>query len=168
MSIGIGCDNVAGDPVLLDDYKLYQTQVGYDFELFDTATGMQAKDITQARSADTTYRFSWLNATQSEKTYSVVAAYYDGETLVSEKVVKELKLAPGADGVATGNVEKVDGQTMRIYLRDDTPPAAEGDREPAVANYTVLIIAVAAVAAIAVAAVVLAKKKKNTKDNTEE
>ena len=168
MSISIGCVNVTGDPVLLDNYKLYQTQVGYDFELFDTTTGMQAKDITQARTADTTYRLSWLNATQSEKIYSVVAAYYNGETLVSEKVVKELKLAPNADGAEIGNVEKAEGQTMKIYLRDDTPTESAPPTEPAV-DYTWVIIAAAAVVVIvAVIAVVIMKKKKSVTGGPQE
>ena len=65
--------------------------------------------------------------------------------------------------VQTGNVERVEGQTMKIYLRDDTPAETAPPAEPAAVNYTLYIIAAACVITIliAVVAVVLTKKKKN-------
>ena len=175
-SINLAVSDVAGAAVLLDNYKLYQTKVGYDFDLYDTKTGIKVKETGKAQPADVTYRFSWLNTAQTEKTYSVVASYYNGDTLVSEKVIKEVKLAPNADGLEIGNVENIDGQTLLVSLRDENP--ADEDPKP-VPNpgdtpnkkggnkNTVIILVVCTVALLLVGEVVFlmvsANKKKNKK-----
>ena len=66
-----------------------------------------------------------MNATKTEKVYSVVAEFYNGSTLTETKVLKELKMAPGTDGVDTGIVTLENGQSVRVYLRNDSKPDAE-------------------------------------------
>ena len=124
----------AANGVLLDDYKLYPTGMNTVFELYETKFGQELTDLTAKRTEETAYRLSWLNATDSDKHYSVVAAYYNGDTLVSEKVVETLTVTPGTDGVTTGVVEKgSDGQTLLVYLRDDDAvadvPSGDGNTE---------------------------------------
>jgi len=126
-TICIGVNKVEGDPVLFDNYKLYLTGVAADFELYDANTGLFIDEIDKARDADTAYRVSWVNATGKEKTYSVVAAYYEGDKLVSEKVVQELKMAPGTDGVDTAIVENEEGKSLLVYLRNDSPADTDED-----------------------------------------
>ena len=126
----IGVSKVAGDPVLFDNYKLYLTKVAADFELYDANTGLVVTELDKARDADTAYRVSWVNATRTEKTYSVVAAYYEGDKLVSEKVVQEIKMAPGTDGVDTAIVENEEGKSLLVYLRNDSPADSDEDETP--------------------------------------
>ena len=110
----------AANAVFVDDYKLYPTGMNTVFELYETKFGQELADVTVKRTDETAYRLSWLNATDSVKSYSVVAAYYNGDALVSEKVIEKLTITPGTDGVTTGVVEKgSDGQTLLVYLRDD-------------------------------------------------
>ena len=126
-TIQFGVTNVTGDPVYVDNYKLYVSGVGASFELFDANKGQYLEDATQARAEDTAYRLSWLNASDVEKTYSVVAAYYEGDKLVSEKVVQEVKMAPGTDGIETAIVECEEGKSLLVYLRNDSPDEDDDD-----------------------------------------
>ena len=119
--IGISTDNVSG-VVYLDDYKLYATGVATDFMLYDEKNGLRVTELDQARTANTAYRLSWLNGTAYEKIYTIIAAYYNGDSLVEEKVVREVKMAPGSDSVEIGIVEVKAGQSVRVYLRDDSKP----------------------------------------------
>ncbi len=181
--ITMTCKNIAGQAVLLDDYCLYPTAVTNDFYLYDATTGMRVTETEKAREGDTAYRLSWLNGTDKEKNYSVVAAYYNGDTLVSETVVEQIKMAPLADGVTMGVVKnETAGQTMRLYIRDDNPAEEEnvttpgdGDtteqEKPGMDTTTIIIIAAAAavvIAIVVVVAVIASKKKKSAKKETEE
>ena len=180
-TVSYGCANVAGEAVLLDNFKLYATGVAADFELYDEETGMQVTDITQAKAGNVAYRLSWLNGTQKEKSYTVMAEFYNGDAKVSEQVIQEVKMAPGFDGVITGIVEnKTEGQTVKVYLRDNNPPEEEeGGNAPsdknddnkgneqqdeAVIDWTLIAIiagaAVVVIAAVVVVIVVVSKKKK--------
>jgi hypothetical protein len=187
--ITMSVKNVAGEAVLLDDYRLYATHVATDFYLYDATTGMPVA-ATDKTEGNTAYRLSWLNGTGKEKNYTVMAAYYDGDTMVSEEVVAEIKMAPCADGVAMGVVEhKQSGKTMQIYLKDNNPPENEApvpeapvpETTPAptepqdapAGNQMVIIIAAAAavvVIAVVVVVAIAAKRKKSTpaKPKTEE
>lgn len=120
--IGFGVTNVVGTSVLLDNLKLYVNGVGADLEIYDAKTGILQTEPDKARDRSTAYRFSWMNATASEKVYSIVAAYYNGDQLVEEKVIEEIKMAPGSDCVNTGIVEVAAGQSVKIYARDDSKP----------------------------------------------
>ncbi len=177
-TVNFSCKNVAGEAILLDDYRLYPSKVNTDFYTYNADTGMRNTDTNQPVAANLAYRFSWLNATNEEKSYTVMAAYYDGETKVSEEVVKEIKMAPNTDYVDLGVVEnKQAGKTMVLYLKDnnpaeeDDPVVAPGGDEPTpepkpngLDTQTIIIIAAAA-AAVVIAVVVIvivasAKKKK--------
>ena len=171
--------NPSGAAVLLDDYKLYPTKVATDFYLYHANSGMKVEDTEKAQQGNIAYRLSWLNSTQTEKSYTIMAAYYDGDTLVSEEVVKEIKMAPNGDNVAIGVVEnKQEGKTMRVYLKDNNPAEEEDDattggdntKDPAddgaKLDPIIIIIAAAAVVAIAVVVIVIvavSKKKKKAK-----
>ena len=174
-SIGMSCTNVTGGVILLDDYKLYPSRVNTDFYLYNADTGMAITETDKAQEGNVAYRLSWLNAANTEKSYTVMAAYYDGETKVSEEVVKDLKLPANFDGIVTGIVEnKQEGKTLLVYLKDNNPPEPIED-EPVIDDPnktddagldTQMIIIIAAAAAVVVIAVVViiivasAKKKK--------
>ncbi len=165
--ITMSCSKVVGEALLLDNYKLYPTRVGTDFELYDAKTGMKVTDINANRTANTAYRFAWLNATQTEKTYSVVAAYSDG----TEAVIKEIKLAPNMEGVITGIAEIAQDKPARIYLRCDSPAdpeeevgmAGDNTQQPGASGMDPMMIVLIAVAALvligAVVVVVISTKK---------
>jgi len=184
-SISFSCKNVAGEPVLFDDYKLYATQVTTDLYLYESTFGMKIEDQTQAQESGVAFRLSWLNGTKTEKTYSVMAAYYNGDTLVEEKVFTEVKMAPGADGVVTGVVDNAtEGQRLLVYLRDNNPPEVDEGTEEIVTppeapkkglnreiklgslavKLWVILVVIAGVLVLGAGVVILiaAKKKKNT------
>jgi len=184
--IGLSVANVTGDAVLFDNYKLYASGVATDFELYDAESGVKQTDITKARETDTAYRLSWMNATSTEKVYSVIAAYYNGDTLVSEKVIKEIKMAPGTDAVDYDIVKNEEGKTLKVYLRNDSQPEPEDvDDVPSTApqggdpidgpapkdDNMLLIIIIAAVAVLVVAGIVVlvvVKKKKTVAKKPQE
>ena len=187
-TVSITCKAVTGN-VLLDDYTLCATGAAADLSLYDTAFGTKV-ELDTLRSESTTYRLSWANASAAEETAAVMAAYYEGSTLKEEKVLKELKLAPGCDGVEIGTVEVAEGQSVKVYLKtsvepvvdagtEPTAPAAPGETTaPTEAAPTdgspagekdggnamlIIVIAAAAVAVIAVAVVLIVTKKKPEK-----
>ena len=148
--IALGCVGVTGTPVLLDNYKLYPLGIATDFELYDAATGMKVTDMETAREKDTAYRLSWMNAGTEEKTFSVIAAYYDSEGKVAEeKVLEEIKMAPGTDGVATGIVKnETEGQTLLVYFKENVPKKNKSPLVPLVTTVVVLAIAGAGMAIV--------------------
>ncbi len=126
-SVNLATKNVAGNPVLLDNYKLYPIKVTTDFYLYTAKLGMPVADQSKAIGESAAYRLSWMNTTNDVKSYSVVAAYYNGDSKVSEEVVKELKLAPNTEGVETGIVELGSkGGAVLVYLRDNNPAEPDG------------------------------------------
>jgi len=184
--IGLSVANVTGNTVLFDNYKLYASGIATDFELYDAKTGIIEADVSKARTTDTAYRLSWMNATSTEKVYSVIAAYYNGDTLVSEKVIKEIKMAPGTDAVDYDIVKNEEGKTLKVYLRNDSQPEPEDvDDVPSTApqggdpidgpapkdDNMLLIIIIAAVAVLVVAGIVVlvvVKKKKTVAKKPQE
>lgn len=163
VGIGMSCSGISGDAVLLDNYKLYPTGVAADFELYGAEHGMPVADLDQPQTQDTAYRLSWMNATEQTKTYSVVAAYYNGDKLASEVVVKQITMAPNTEGIETGVVSLGEnGESVRVYLRDDSPKTGADDGNGSGVDITVIIlIAVAAIVVVgaALTLVLLPKKK---------
>ena len=128
VSIQYSVKGVTGNPVLFDNYRLYTTKVNSDFYLYDAATGIPATDVNAPREKATAYRFAWLNSTNTEKSYTVMIAYYEGETKVSEKAYKELTLPANTNGVDFGEiVNDQAGKSMVVYIRDNNPPEDETD-----------------------------------------
>ena len=181
--VGLGVTKITGDAVLLDNFKMYANGLAADFELYDAKTGIEYTDLETAKNKATAYRLSWMNATAYEKEYAIVAAYYNGDQLVEEKVIQQIKMAPGTDYVDTGIVEVAEGQSVKIYARNDSKPEPEenvenpgvenpGQEEPAEKSPVMLIAiiagAVVLVAIIVVAVVVLTKKKPTAEEKTEE
>jgi len=138
----------------------------------------------KADAGNVAYRLSWLNTEQTEKSYTVMAAYYDGETKISEEAVKEIKLPANGDGIITGVVEnKQEGKQLLVYLKDNNPPEEEDipttdkpadepvdDEKTGLDTQTIIIIAAAAAAvviAIVVVVVVTASKKKKAAQTEE-
>ena len=169
--LGFSVTNMVGTSVLLDNLKLYVNGVGADLEIYDAKTGMLQTEPDKARDKNTAYRFSWMNAITSEKVYSIVVAYYNGDQLVEEKVVEEIKMAPGTDGVNTKIVELSAGQSVKLYARNDsktveipndqdpgsaTDPSGKGGNN--IAMLVVTILCVLITAGMAVVAVKLLKK----------
>jgi len=167
-SINLSAKNITGEAVLFDDYRLYPTQVTTDFFLYDAALGLKLEDLNKPHTGSVGYRLSWLNATDTDKSYSVVAAYYDGEAKASEEVIAEVILAAGKDGILTGVAEHTQtGKTMLVYLRENTISAENLVPEAQPVNKTHLIVIIASVATVAVVgvvtAVIMVKKTKKTK-----
>ena len=172
--LGLRVENVKGTAVYLDNFKVYASGVTADFELYNAKTGIEYTDLETAKDSNTAYRLSWMNATKYEKVYSIVAEYSDGTT----KVIKEIKMAPGADYVDTGIVEVAEGQTVKIYARNDSKPEDEGTGEKAPdgtttekkpqQNDTLLLVltiiaGVVLVAVVAVGLVIVMKNHKKIK-----
>ncbi len=153
-TINFATKNIGDKAVHLDDYKIILVGTTTDFEIYDAPTGIPVdkEAMDTLRDRDTAYRLSWLNATSKEETATVMAAFYQGEALVEEKVLKEIKMAPGYDGVETGVVELADGQTVKVYLK--TSITEGGDR--AKGGLSIGIIAVAVAAVVVIAAVIVA------------
>lgn len=158
-SVNMSAKKISGEALLIDDYRLYPTKVITNVYLYDATTGMKVEEPEKAYNGDVGYRLSWLNATAEEKTYSVIAAYYDGETLVSEKVLQEVKLGAQADGELSGVAELGEnGESMLVYVKEkETSAKAAGS-----SLWIILVAAAAAViVAAAIVAVIIIKKKKN-------
>ena len=178
-AIGLDFSKASGT-VYVDDYKLYASGTATDFMLYDAKRGTQVAELDKARAAATAYRLSWMNATSSEKVYSVVAEYSNGDT----KVIQEIKMAPNTDAVETGIVEVKDGQSVRVYLRNDSktePDDNTGDNtgndkpgnttKPAGDTTVILIVVIAVVAILASAvvfAIVIVSMKKKASSAAEE
>jgi len=105
----------ADKDVLVDNFKLSVTGTAADFSLYNANTGMYV-DTTKANAVPTAYRLSWLNATGKEETATVKADIYEGDKLKETKVIQELKMAPGCDGVETGIVGITEGQSVKVYV----------------------------------------------------
>ena len=171
--LNLSVAGVTGDAVLFDNFKLYANGVGADFELYNAKTGIEYTDLETAKDSNTAYRLSWMNATKYEKVYSIIAEYSDG----TSKVIEEIKMAPGTDYVSMGIVEVKDGQTVKVYARNDSQPESEnGGNKPSDKpgateeknNETVLLIIILVVAVVLVGvaitiALLLSKKKKSKK-----
>lgn len=132
-SIGITCENV-NKRVLLDDYTLRVTSAAADLYLYDTALGTKVEDGAK-RTASTTYRLSWANASGKSETATVKAEIIQsGKTTV--KTLKTVTMKPGCDGVEYGTVDVKSGQNVKIYLetsiKDETAelPATEPTEAP--------------------------------------
>ncbi len=181
-AVGMDVKNPSGAAVLLDDYKLYPTKVVADFGAYNATTGIKLAEDSTGFDGNVAYRLSWLNATNKEKSYTLMAAYYDGDAKVSEEVVKEFKLAPNTDKVEFAVVEnKQPGKKMMLFLKDNNPVEEEDEETPDVNNGTeepagldsqmiIIIAAAAAVVVIVVVVIVIvasAKKKKKAAAATE-
>ncbi|MBQ3529315.1 MAG: hypothetical protein IJA47_02345 [Oscillospiraceae bacterium] len=163
--IGIACSNVDGDPVLVDNYKLYITGVTTDFELYEKHIGMKITDTEKPTDQEVVARLSWLNATNDDKQYAVVAEYYNGDTKESTKTVKKITLGHGLDGEEIIEVPAKEGKSVLVYLKDITKAKAEdkGDAGAGLSVGAIIAIVAAGVvvlAGAAVGAVLLLKKKK--------
>ena len=162
--IGLSCNNVIGDPVLLDDYKLYPVGLTAEFEVYNADTGILLSDQTSLQDGDGAYRLSWLNGSDTAVTKVVVAAYYDANgNLVEEKVIKTVEMLPGWDGVETDIVENpTEGQTLKLYMQnaDSNDCGGIGGGDDAESLGLILGIAGGAVVLIAAVVVVLILIKK--------
>ncbi len=115
-TITIGCKGLSGK-LLLDNYSLNAYGIHTGFELFGAKLGMPVEDAAKAQSEATAYRLAWQNNTaNTEATAKIVAEFYENGNKVSEEIIKELKMAPGCDGVVTGIVEVKDGQSVKLSL----------------------------------------------------
>ena len=124
-SLKITCENIKGK-VLLDNYTLRATGVAADFEVYDAATGLKLAQNAQ-NAAATAYRLSWTNIDAADKQAKVIAAYYEGDTLKEEKVIKEVKLTRGGDGVEYGVLDVPAGQSVKISMQADLSGSAAPD-----------------------------------------
>ena len=83
----------------IDNFKMYPTGVTTGFEIYNAETGF--KDTSgNARTADTAYRLSWMNASSE---YKVAKVMNNGV------VIAQIQMAPGADGVATDIIPYAEG-----------------------------------------------------------
>ena len=105
------------EQILIDNYKLYPHGLATDFELYNVSGGTMWADQQSAKDSDTAYRLSWQNASAEYADATVMAAYYEGETLVKEETLTTVTMAPGDDGVLTGVVKVAEGQSVKVYLK---------------------------------------------------
>ena len=112
-TIGLVCENM-NKSIMLDNYTLRVTSAAADLYLYDTALGTKVEDGAK-RTASTTYRLSWANASQRNETATVKAAVTaGGKTTV--KTLKTVTMKPGCDGVEYGAVDVKSGESVKIYL----------------------------------------------------
>ena len=115
--INFSCTDLTGQ-FLLDDYKLYPTGLALDFEVYDAKTGMQMQDASKASHRDVAFRLSWLNGSDKAESREVVAMFCDAAgNPVSQKVIRQVEMLPGCDGVETGIVQVPQGQTVALQWR---------------------------------------------------
>ena len=107
--VGISTENFDGKTLLLDDLKMYAVGLTTQLEIYDADTGIMVADPTAARDKDTAYRLSWMNASDVNRAFNVVATYNDG----TKEILKTIVMKPGYDAVDTGIV-KVDGKSVTI------------------------------------------------------
>ena len=166
--LSFGADKIGDKTVKFDNLKLYANGLAADFEVYDAEAGRKfsAEEMETPYAKNVGYRLSWLNGTAYEKEYSVVAAYYNGNTLVEEKVIETVKMAPGTDHVSTGIVEVSDGLSVKLYARNDSKPEPEAGADDSTndnqstdkkteKNNSGLIIAIVAVVVVLIAMVVV-------------
>lgn len=139
-SISFSCQNLTTQ-VMLDDYKLYPVGFVAELDIFNADNGIQQKDITAAFDRDVAYRLSWMNAGSSEERREVVAFFYDASgKMVSERVLKQVEMNPGWDGVETGVITLQQGQTVKVstrtYAEPVQPPTTVPTTVPTVAPST--------------------------------
>ena len=164
--IGFACVNVDGDPVLVDNYKLYANGVTTDLTLYEKNFGLQIAEPEKPTDQEVVARLHWMNATADEKEYAVVAEYYNGDTKESTKTIKKVKLGCGLDGEEIVEIPAKEGKTVLVYMKDITKAKPVDDNGGAGAGLSVgAIIAIAAGSAVVVAGavvgtVLLLKKKK--------
>ena len=170
----------ANKGVQMDNFTITLTGIATDFEIYNAKTGilLVGDEREAARDSATAYRLSWLNATAKEETATVVAAIYNGDTLVEEKVIKEVKMAPGYDGVETGIVDVAEGQTVKVYLKttiktaeENTGSENEGENKTdkgGLSTGLIVLIAAAAVAVIGLVVVLLVTKPKKAAPKAKE
>ncbi len=116
-SIGIACNNLTAK-VSLDDYKLYPTGLAQDFEVYNAKSGIRLDAAAKNSAENITYRLSWLNGTDTARKVNVKAAQYNNAgSLISEKLIETVEMAPGSDGIEIGTVENIGGKIL-VYLED--------------------------------------------------
>lgn len=165
--IGIACENVEGDPVLVDNYKLYANGITTDLTLYEKHYGLEIEEPEKPTDKEVVARLHWMNATPDEKEYAVVAEYYDGDTKDSTKTIKKVKMGCGLDGEEIVEIPAKEGKTVLVYMKDITKAKPVDDDGAAGAGLSVgAIIAIAAGSAVVVAGAVvgtlLILKKKKT------
>ena len=146
------------ETVCFDDYKLYPIGYAGDLTLYEAEFGMMldAETYGEARTGETAYRYSWMNASDKEETVQILAQVLDEEgNVVSETVIKELVTKPGYDGVETGIYDA--GDQAVVFVAKILVEEAPKDN-----MMLYICIAAGAVVLIAVGAavVILASKKK--------
>lgn len=166
LGIGYGVENVEGDAVLFDNYKLYATGVATDLLLYEKHIGMRITDVEKPTTDEVVARLSWMNATNDDKEYAVVATYYKGDTEESKKTIKKVKLPHGLDGEEIVEIPAKEGMAVTVSLKDITKAKPTDDGNDASTGLSVgAIIAIVAggvvvLAGAAVGTVLLLKKKK--------
>jgi len=175
--VGVTCKQLAGR-VSLDDFTLRASGLGSDFEIYDAKSGLRLEDGTK-NAAATAYRLSWTNVDAAEKTETLLADIYEGETLKETRIIKEVKMVSGGDGVETGIVEVAEGQSVKVYLKAEASPDAPNETEPTTTQPTgtqsggeeegtnttlIILIAVVIVAVAAVVLVLVLTRKKPEKN----
>ena len=102
--------------VLVDDLNMYPMGTSTVLELYETNLGKKLNSST-ARTEETAYRMSWLNATNEYK----IAYVYDAAT---RAVIRKVEMAPGMDGVVTG-IYDPNGKSVTFAVEVQTVSAPE-------------------------------------------
>ena len=102
----------------LDDFKLYPTGVSSSLDLYETSRGRKLTDVATPRTEDTAYRFTWMNAGDTQQ----VARIYDEK---SGTILQRIDMAPGLDGVATDVLKVSNGQELKLAVNVREKTAAD-------------------------------------------
>ena len=89
-----------------------------------------------------------------------MAAIYENNALKEERVIKEVTMLPGCDGVETGIVEITDGQAVVVYLKTIEPQVDTPAKGTNPMVYLLIGSVVAGALLIAVVLVATKPKKK--------
>ena len=155
-TVTFGVNGVSRE-VIFDDYAIWASGVAANLTLTDAAG--KALDAAEPHTGPVSYRLSWFNATGKEKTYILMAAYYEDGKVTGKQVIQELTLPPEGEGAETGTVETAEGQQVKLYLRD---PAQE--RARLIRIILMGVAAAAALAAVVVGVIYLVKFMKKQKE----
>jgi hypothetical protein len=154
--IGFAVKGFGENTVYFDDFKLYSTGFASDLFLYEAEFGMPNEDLTAAYSGKTGYRYSWMNASDKEEKVQIVAQTLDAEgKVVTEKVIKELTMAPGYDGVEMGIYDA--GEEAVVFAVKTVV-----EKGPDMQILLIAALAVVLIAACAAAVIIVKKKKPQT------
>ena len=123
--IGIGCSKVK-ERVKLDNFNIRADSAFADFMVYQAHSGLMVEKTT-VQECSAGYRLSWVNINDTVKNAKIMADITGEDGAVTTKVIHDITMNPGCDGVVTGKVEIEEGQTIKLYLKTDITLVGDGE-----------------------------------------